>query len=139
MQFDVLSHQHADQAYGTLAPGSRPGSVRLRGGLHFTPAWNPDDEIRVSVQALGTPPDVARQKAWSRVRDSARRRASCGVDWSYLRLTVQAVNVDGEVLARESVGGVPSDLNPVLRAQIESVLHTLARQGAEDWAILGLN
>ncbi len=139
IQPDAQGQTHGDHAYGTLSPEPRPGSLPVRQGLFFVPAWNPADEIALSVQALGLPLQAARNEAQSRVRRSATRRAALGVDWQYLRLSVRAMNAGGEVLACQSVSGVPSDLPPMQRQQIENDLFDEAMRDAQDWAILGLN
>lgn len=136
---DPDAQRLADLAYGTLSPHPSPGAVELRAGLHFTPAWDPAEEARASVLFLDMRAEAAEQASLMNVQQAARRRGACGVDWTYQRLSVQAVNTSGETLACRSVGGVASDLEAELRAGLIEELRREAHEEALDWYLLGLN
>jgi hypothetical protein len=135
---DPEGGQHADRLYGTLHVDPSPGSVPVRAGLHFRPAWDPAEEMRARERFLELPPAQAQREAHAQVMRSARRRVLHGVSWRYERLTVR-VSAGGEVLACRSVGGVPSDQPRGVRAELERDLSREALADARDWAILGLN
>lgn len=129
----------ADRTLGTLAPDPGPGSVMVRRGLHFTPAWDPAHEAQARVDFLGEPEDEARHAARMEVLRAARRRAQCGDTWRVQRLTVEVRNAAGDLLACETLSGVASDLETAARAELEADLHWDALRTARDWVILGLN
>lgn len=129
----------ADLQFGTLHPEARTGSYALSETLHFTPAWNVNEEARASEVFLGMPPDQALHEAVMRALRAGRRRVLCGVTWRYERLTVRVKNALGEVLACEAVDGIPSDLDGQARRDLEADLHQEALKQARDWAVLGLN
>ena len=69
----------------------------------------------------------------------ARRRVLHGVTWCYERVTARVRNACGELLAAESLSGIPSDMTPEQRQDLESGLLQQALDVAQDWAMLGLN
>lgn len=136
---DPEGGQQADRVLGTLHPDAVPGSVPVRDGLHFLPAWDPEEEAEARVRFLDLTPQEAAREVRSEVMRAARKRALHGVSWRYERVTVRVVSAGGEALACRSVGGVASDQPRHLRAELERDLTGDALADAQDWAILGLN
>lgn len=136
---DHASSTVADRQLGTLTPDPTPNSVPVHAGLHFTPAWDPNEEAQASVLFLNVPSHIAQQAAHAQVLEAAVRRAACGVTWHHQRLTARAYNARGELLACRTITGLPSDQAPDQRTQIEHDLREEAILDAQDWAILGLN
>lgn len=136
---DPEGGQQADRLLGTLHPDAVPGSVPVRDGLHFLPAWDPTEEALARVRFLDLSTQEAARETLAEVRRAARKRALHGVSWRYERVTVRVVGAGGETLACRSVGGVASDQPKPLRAELERDLTQEALADAQDWAILGLN
>ncbi|GGR13283.1 hypothetical protein [Deinococcus ruber] len=129
----------ADQQLGTLHLEAVPGSVEVRPGQQFMPAWDPQEEALASERFLDMSPLAAQQQAAAQVWAAGQRRAACGVDWTHERLTARAYNAQGEMLSCQSVSGVASDLPAEQRATLLADLQAEAQQEALDWAILRLN
>ena len=136
---DPDTQQLADQQLGTLHLEAVPGSVEVRPGQHFVPAWNPQEEALASERFLDMSPLEAQQQAAAQVWAAGLRRVACGVVWTLERLTARAYNAQGELLSCQSVSGVASDLPAEQRAALLADLQAEARQEALDWAILRLN
>jgi hypothetical protein len=136
---DPDGDRSADRWHGTLHPDPVPGSVPVRAGLHFKPAWDPAAEAHARQRFLDLTPEAATREAQAQVRQAARHRALHGVSWRFERVTVRVLSAGGEVLACRSVGGVPSDQARRVRAELERDLTNEAMADARDWAILGLN
>lgn len=136
---DPQGHQMADRSLGTLESQPQPSGLRIREGLYFIPAWDPEEEARASCTFTGVPLEDARHESRMRVAQAARRRALHGVTWRYERLTVRVRNACGELLATESLSGISSDLPKTRRQALETGLLAQAMEVAQDWAILGLN
>ncbi|WP_189091418.1 hypothetical protein [Deinococcus ruber] len=139
VECDPDTQQVADQQLGTLRLNASVGSVEVRPGCYFTPAWDPLEEARASERFLGLSPLDAQQQAAAQVWAAGQRRAACGVEWTHERLNARAYNAQGELLSCQSVSGVASDLPAEQRDALLADLQAEARQDALDWAILRLN
>ena len=136
---DPQGHQLADRTLGTLETRPHEVGIRVREGLYFIPAWDPTEEARATMIFTDVSWENAQHESRMRVAQAARRRVLHGVTWCYERVTARVRNACGELLAAESLSGIPSDMTPAQRQDLESGLLQQALSVAEDWAVLGLN
>lgn len=136
---DPQGERTADLTFGTLQTTPEPDGIKVRGGLYFTPAWNPQAEAESLEMFTDISASEARHEVLMHVAQAARRRSLYGVTWHYERLSARAKNAAGELLASESLGGIPSDMPQEKRRGIEASLISSVIEQAQDWAILGLN
>lgn len=136
---DPQGHQLADRTLGTLETQPHEGGIRVREGLYFIPAWDPTEEARATMIFTDVPWEDAQHESRMRVAQAARRRVLHGVTWWYERVTARVRNTCGELLATESLSGIPSDMTDTQRQSLEGGLLQQALDVAQDWAVLGLN
>lgn len=136
---DPQGHQFADRTLGTLESQPHEGGIRVREGLYFIPAWDPTEEARATMIFTDVSWADAQHESRMRVAQAARRRVLHGVTWCYERVTARVRNTCGELLAAESLSGIPSDMTPEQRQDLENGLLQQALSVAQDWAMLGLN